>query len=176
MKRLIFLSLLCALPILGTHALEDPFSQFHGNWTLKNDQWQQRWDGKNTETVIIENHHTHCSSVNTSISVLCVVTAPSLNGHLLWSFDPVSNAVHHLSSFGERRNGVGVGSMDKDGNLSLKISFASEGEDTFRGYSYTWVSNNEYTLLSTQYVNDEPTGNFYGGSFVRIDDANGANQ
>lgn len=176
MKKILLLVSLCLAPLATTHAVENPFSPFLGEWALKDDKWQQRWDGKTTETVAIENHHTHCTELNTPISVLCVVTAPSLQGHILWSFDLVTNTVHHLSSFGDRRNGVGVGALDKKGNLSLRVCFPSEGENTFREYRYTWVSENEYTLLSTQYQNDKPTGNFYGGSFVRINNSKEVNQ
>lgn len=169
MARIIFLLAGFASTVVFSNAIanENPFSQFTGNWVLKDQRWEQSWDGKTTEVVTIENHRTNCTEINTPNSLLCVVSAPSLKGHILWAFDPVTNLVHHLSSFGEQRNGIGVGSVDQLGNLFLKISFPSEGEGTYREYRYTWVSGNEYSLYSRQYLDGQPTGNFYAGAFTR---------
>ncbi|MEM9897520.1 MAG: nuclear transport factor 2 family protein, partial [Bacteroidota bacterium] len=54
-------------------------------------------------------------------------------------------------------------------NLRLKISFEGETPGTYRVYTYEWVSEVEYALRSVQFnENDQPTGLFYSGNFVRI--------
>ncbi len=141
------------------------FSTFFGNWTLKNDDWVQ--DAQGTK-VKIANHHTNCRAINTNNSILCVVETPDLAGHILWSLDTETGVVHHLSSFGAARNGVGLGQFDDQGNLALRITFQGEPEGTHRKYLYKWNSDSEYTLTSTQYRGDQPTNNFYGGTFVRL--------
>jgi hypothetical protein len=105
--------------------------------------------------------------LNTHNSVLSVVDTPPA-GHILWTYNPVKKTVQHLSSFGDLRIGVGEGTVDEKGNLKLKVSFEGEAPGTYRRYSYTWISDDEYELRSVQYDrNDQPTGFFYGGNFVR---------
>jgi len=143
----------------------NPFAKFFGEWTLKNDQWRPDADGS---IIKIPNHHTDCAPSNTNNSVFCVVETPSLRGHIMWSFNADSKVVHHLSNFGQARNGVGVGRFDKEGGLYLQVHFQGEPEGSHRQYRYRWVSDNEYILESTQFKKEQPTGSFYGGTFVRI--------
>ena len=146
----------------------NPFSAFFGEWTLKDDKWQHVFDGSTLQTLNISNHYTRCDRINTERSVLCVVNAGELKGHIMWSYDSDKKRVHHLSHFGTARNGVGVGSLDAQANLRLNVTFQDE-PGTYRIYRYTWVSKNEYTMMSRQFASDgTPTGNWYGGTFVRI--------
>ncbi|MDG2534265.1 hypothetical protein P6144_11440 [Sphingomonas sp. HITSZ_GF] len=147
----------------------NPFARFFGEWTLKDDRFQQVWDGKTVETITIPRHHTKCAPVNTDRSVLCVVDTPDLAGHILWVFDDARDHVRHLSHFGTARSGVGVGSLDAASNLRLEVRFSDEPAGSYRIYEYRWVSNDEYSMLSRQYDSaGKPTGNWYGGSFVRL--------
>ena len=146
----------------------NPLNAFMGEWTLKDDRFQQVWDGATVETLTIPRHYTKCDRINTEGSVLCVVSAGDLKGHILWTMG-ADNRVHHLSHFGTERTGVGVGTLDERSNLALKIGFRDEPEGTYREYEYTWVSANEYTMMSRQYDrNGQATGNWYGGTFVRL--------
>jgi hypothetical protein len=142
------------------------FARFFGEWTLKDDAWSQNWGG-GSESIKIENHHTLCRPINTDNSVICVVDTPP-KGHILWAFNPVTKEVHHLSSFGDLRIGVGSGSLNEKGNLRLKVSFEGEAPGTYRIYDYVWISDGEYDMRSRQYdVNGKETGLFYGGRFIR---------
>lgn len=143
------------------------FARFFGEWTLKNDDWSQNWGGKN-EDIKIPKHYTQCKPINTAFSVLCAVDTPP-KGHIFWAYNPAKGEVRHLSSFGERRIGVGQGTLNEKGDLQLKISFADEAPGTYRIYHYTWINENEYDMRSVQYDDrDKPTGLFYGGRFVRL--------
>jgi hypothetical protein len=145
----------------------NPFSNFFGEWTLKNDDWSQNW-GNGDEKIKISNHHTVTKPINTANSVLSVVDTPPA-GHILWAYNPANKEVRHLSSFGERRIGVGQGTVSDKGDLRLKVSFTDEAPGTYRIYTYTWITPNEYELKSTQYdAKNKATGLFYGGTFVRI--------
>ena len=145
------------------------FERFVGEWKLKDDRFQQVWDGKTLETLSIPGHRTRCSRVNTDHSILCVVDAVDFQGHILWAIQSDGSRVSHLSHFGSARLGDGAGGLDGEGNLSLTIRFSDEPEGTYRHYTYEWVSADEYRMISTQYDADgEATGNWYGGSFVRV--------
>lgn len=147
---------------------KNPFHKFVGEWTLKDDNWSQNW-GQADEHIKIPNHHTICRQLNTDNSLLAEIDGTPPYGHIFWSYNPVTNEVDHLSSFGTTRAGVGKGTVNENGDVSLKISFADEPEGTYRLYTYKWTSENEYDLKSVQYdANDKPTGFFYGGTFVRI--------
>ena len=145
----------------------NPFKKFFGEWTLKGDNWSHNW-GNGTENIKIPGHYTLSKPINTINSVLSVIdTEPK--GHILWSYNPVKKEVRHLSSFGTSRIGVGKGTIDENGNLTLKVSFEGETEGSYRIYNYKWISDNEYELKSVQYNDkNEPTGLFYSGNFVRI--------
>lgn len=150
-------------------AQENPFAAFFGVWTLKQDTFSQVWDKKTVETLTIANHLTHCDAVNTEKSVLCVVDAGGLKGHILWVYDGDKQQVSHLSHFGDARTGVGIGQLSESHDLTLQVRFQGEPEDTYRVYQYQWQNADEYTMLSTQYHdNGEPTGNWYCGTFVRL--------
>ena len=147
----------------------NPFAPFFGEWTLKDDKFQQVWDGKTVQTLLIPGHHTGCNPINTNRSVLCVVDAGDLKGHILWTYDSAKKQVHHLSHFGTARNGIGVGTLNPQGDLRLKVSFQDEPAGSYRVYEYTWVSKDEYTMMSRQFGGDgKLTGNWYGGAFVRL--------
>ena len=147
---------------------KNPFSKFIGEWTLKNDAWTQNW-GSGAETIQIPKHHTVSSAINTDNSLLSIVDGPEPNGHIFWSYNPKTKEVMHLSSFGSIRAGQGKGTVTEDGNLHLTLSFEGEPTGTYRVYQYRWKNANEYHMKSVQYgPNDEPTGLFYEGTFVRI--------
>ncbi len=147
---------------------KNPFNKFIGEWTLKDDNWSQNW-GNGTENIKIPNHHTVCKDLNTVNTLLAVIDGTPPYGHIFWSYNPVKKEVDHLSSFGTTRAGVGKGTVNENGDVTLKISFADEPEGTYRRYTYKWISENEYNLKSIQYNSkDEATGYFYGGTFIRI--------
>ena len=147
---------------------KNPFKKFIGEWTLKDDNWSQNW-GQGMEHIKIPNHHTICKELNTDNSLLAVIDGTPPYGHIFWSYNPVKKEVHHLSSFGTSRSGVGKGTVSESGDVTLKVSFEGEPEGTYRIYTYKWISDDEYEMKSTQYNDkDEPTGGFYGGAFIKI--------
>ncbi|MEL6877632.1 MAG: hypothetical protein AAGL68_05980 [Pseudomonadota bacterium] len=145
------------------------FERFVGEWKLKNDAFQQVWDGETVETLSIPGHRTVCEPVNTSKSILCRVDAVDFQGHILWAVQDDLKTVSHLSHFGTSRLGDGAGELSETGDLALSIKFSDEPAGTYRVYQYRWVSRDEYSMMSRQYDADgTPTGNWYGGSFVRV--------
>ena len=159
---------ICSAPA-HAQASENPFAAFSGEWTLKDDKFQFVGDGHNVQTQIIPNHHTRCDRVNTDRSVLCVVKAGDLNGHILWTFDASRKRVHWLSHFGTERTGYGTGTFEAAGNLKFKLSFTDEPEGSYREYRYEWVTPAEYRMMSRQYdARGHATGNWYGGTFIRL--------
>ncbi|MEL6825409.1 MAG: alpha/beta hydrolase-fold protein [Pseudomonadota bacterium] len=146
----------------------NPFARFIGTWTLKDDLFQQVWDGQTVEALTLPDHITRCDELNTNHSILCVVDAGDLKGQIYWTRGEGSETVNHLSQFGTTRIGTGTGEVLANQTLQLKISFSDEPEGTYRIYEYAWVSDDEYELMSRQYSADgTATGNWYGGRFVR---------
>jgi hypothetical protein len=180
--RLLFGALFLIAGCVGTDALDaptiateseqevvSPFAKFFGTWTLADDQFQQVWDTKTLQTIEIPNHITECGPINTQKSVLCVVDAGDLKGHILWAYDEGHHRVQHLSHFGEARLGDGHGVKTASDDLKLEIRFTDEPENTYRLYEYTWIDENTYEMISTQMTDaGTPTGNWYGGVFVRV--------
>ncbi len=158
--------------LLPAARADTPFSSFLGEWTLKDDKFQQVWDGETVETLSIPDHYTLCETLNTDGSVLCSVTAGDLRGHILWSIDVLSETVHHQSHFGVQRLGSGTGTLNGTQDLTLKVSFKDEPDGTYRIYEYVWLDADSYSMMSRQYDADGlATGNWYGGVFVRLVDA-----
>jgi len=152
----------------GDSKTTGPFKKFVGEWTLKDEAWTQNW-GKGVEHIKIPHHHTICTTINTDNSLLSVVDATSPKGNIYWTYNAAKKEVRHLSSFEPSRTGVGNGTVNDNGDVTLKISFQGESEGTHRIYTYKWVSDDEYEMLSRQYDDkDQPTGLFYGGTFTRI--------
>ncbi len=148
----------------------NPFKKFIGQWTLKNDLWFQANSHDKIDTLFLPNHHTVCKEINTTKSLLFIVESTSARGHALWTYNESTKEVFAQSSFNTTRIGLGSGTVDADGNIQLKIGFAgNEPDGTYRKYTYDWVNDDSYILKSYQYDEDhQPTGNFYGGTFVRI--------
>lgn len=164
-----------ALSITSAAAEGDdyPFAAFLGTWTLEDDRFQQVWDGQTVETLSIPGHMTNCQPLNTQGSVLCLVDAVDFQGHILWTVAADGKTVRHQSHFGTSRMGDGEGTLDQAGNLTLKIRFHDEPEGTYRVYHYQWDGADRYEMMSRQYTTDgQPTGNWYGGAFVRFENEN----
>lgn len=164
------LLVLCGAAPLALRAAPDgnPFEKFIGEWTLKDDNWTQNWGG-GLEHIKISGHHTVCRAVNTENSLLAVIDGAPPHGHIFWTYNRATGEVRHLSSFGQTRSGVGTGSVNERGDVALKVSFEDEPPGTYRRYVYRWINDDEYELSSTHYgANDQPTGWFYGGTFVRL--------
>ncbi|MEM7457900.1 MAG: alpha/beta hydrolase-fold protein [Pseudomonadota bacterium] len=146
----------------------NPFARFIGTWTLKDDLFQQVWDGETVEQLTLPGHITRCDEINTNYSLLCAVDAGDFQGQIYWTARDASRKVNHLSQFGVSRIGTGTGEILDGDTLRLKISFSDEPDGTYRIYEYIWVSDDEYEMISRQYSADgAATGNWYGGSFVR---------
>ncbi|MGD1947147.1 MAG: nuclear transport factor 2 family protein [Croceivirga sp.] len=146
---------------------QNPFKNFIGEWTLKDNSWTQNWGGA-TETISIPYHHTVSTSINTANTLFSIIDGPQPNGHIFWSYNPVTKTVNHLSSFGELRAGVGEGSVSENGDVTLKITFEGEPNDTYRIYTYKWLDANSYHMKSVQHdLSDTPTGLLYEGTFIR---------
>lgn len=153
---------------LDSLVAKNPFKQFIGEWTLKDDSWTHNWGGE-TETIEIPEHHTVSTHINTANSLFSIIDGPQPNGHIFWSYNPGTKVVNHLSSFGELRAGVGEGNVSENGDVTLKITFEGEPKGTYRVYNYKWMAQNEYHMKSVQYdLNNAPTGLFYEGTFVRL--------
>jgi hypothetical protein len=149
-------------------ARKNPFNKFLGEWTLKNNDWSQNW-GNGDEHIKIENHHTVNRELNTAHTLLSVIDGAPPHGHIVWTYDPAKKTVHHQSSFGDARIGVGEGTVNENGDVKTKISFSDEAPGTYRLYAYIWVDDNEYHMKSVQHSSDgKPTGLFYEGTFVRV--------
>ncbi|MEL6483995.1 MAG: hypothetical protein AAFU57_12750 [Bacteroidota bacterium] len=150
--------------------MQNPFERFIGEWTLQEDLWLSGETESKMDTLYLPNHHTLCSANNTPSSLQWVVEAPSARGHALWTYNPSTKKVVMQSSFYPYRIGLGEGTIDAQGNVFLTMRFTgSEPEGTYRKYSYVWLNQDTYELKSYQYdSNNQPTGNFYGGTFIRI--------
>jgi hypothetical protein len=147
----------------------NPFKKFIGQWTLKDNNWEQGYNGK-TDIVKIPNHFTVCKEVNTDNSLLWVIEAPNSKGHIFWSFNSSDKTVHWSSSFYAYRSGVGNGSVSENGDVTFKVSFEGEPAGSYGVYTYKWVSNKEFILSSVQYdEKGNATGQTYGGTFVKVD-------
>jgi hypothetical protein len=147
---------------------DNPFKKFMGEWTLKNDNWEQG-DGKQVnEQIKLPDHYTLCKEVNTGNSMLWTVEATSAKGHIMWVYNTEKKEINWVSSFYPARSGAGSGSINENGDVRIKVTFEGEPAGTYRIYNYTWINDNEYVLRSLQYNDkEEPTGSFYGGTFVR---------
>lgn len=170
MKSLLagLLALLLLLPAAARNETANPFQKFVGEWGLKDDAWSHNWGG-GTEQIKIPGHHTLCQTLNTANSLLAVIDGPPPHGHIFWTYNRATGDVLHLSSFAPVRTGSGKGSVNAQGDVSLKLSFSDEAPGTYRLYTYKWISDDEYELRSVQYDStDKPTGLFYAGNFVRL--------
>ncbi len=163
--------------VLATPALAEktqapyPFERFEGSWTLKNDRFEQVLDGETLKTLSIPGYRTGCARVNTDMSVLCKVDAVDFKGQIFWVVDPETGTVFHLAQLGISRIVRGAGDLHANGNVALWVTVIDEPFGTYRRYSYKWLSDDAYEMKSIQYDNDgQPTGNWYGGTFVRIED------
>ncbi len=146
---------------------ENPFARFIGSWTLKNDDWKS---GNQAEENVVKwyNHFSSCKQLHTVGSLLWTVDAGSLRGNILWVYNFQTKEMVQSSSYTPTVTSLGKGKVDKEGNIELKVHFDGN-MDAYRLYTYTWLSDDEYQLHARYFENDQPTGFFYQGNFVRAD-------
>ncbi len=152
--------------------MSNPFTRYLGNWKFDQAGFSMVWDLKTVVTQKLAGQTTQCKQINTDRSILCVVSNKEdpnwTMGHMVWAYNSEKKQVSWLSHFYPDRIGTGSGTIDDKGNMTVKVTFQGEPEDTYRIYQWRWVAEDAYSMMSRQYSSKgELTGNWYGGTFIR---------
>ena len=153
--------------ITRTDSIKNPLEMFEGDWILKKDKWKSSFDCNYSETIL----------PNIIFSAQLVDPKNTLrwyydfkNGFqasVLWVYDEETEILYDLSNNSYNHIGSGSGKFDEKNDLRLKIQFRNLDEKQYTIYQYHWISPDEFDLKATNYNDDSPTGDFYGGTFVR---------
>ena len=144
---------------------ENPFRKFIGNWGMKNGIWESSFGGKYSES--IDTSRLFIAQSPTNQSLLWDYDLGSAKGVILWTFSGTNKEVYHLSANSYGPMAQGVGTINDNGDINLKLYFDGECPTCYRMYRYKFISSDEIYFRVTYYKDDKETGDFYGGTYVR---------
>ena len=170
---IIFLSLLSTqsfCQVSGIDSTKNPLENFVGDWVLKDGIWKGVANGKHWESVhpdLIFN----AKLIGPQNTLLWLYDfgkdGPFTTAVVLWAYDEKSNIVYDLSNNSNNHVAMGKGRFEENNDLKIKMDFVTKSLIDFNLYHWHWISPDEFELIVTIYKNNTPTGNTYGGTFVR---------
>ena len=83
----------------------------------------------------------------------------------LWTYNKTENKAYRLSENAVGPMGHGESIHIAGDSIVFKNYF--DGVEGYRRYVFKLISPNELFLRASFYVNNKPTGNFYGGTWVK---------
>jgi catechol 2,3-dioxygenase-like lactoylglutathione lyase family enzyme len=140
---------------------------FEGEWKLKDNVWKSKSDSVYNEDVN-PNRSFIAKAVSSENTILW--NADFGNGAwaiLLWTYHKQTGRVNHISNTTDNNVGIGEGQFDNNNDLKIKIVYPNGCTSCYRVYTYHWVNQNEFDFKATIYQDNRPTGDFYGGTFLR---------
>jgi hypothetical protein len=143
---------------------ENPFENFIGEWVLKDDIFENNFGGEYRADVN-PNRSFVAKKMGTSNSMLWVEDFAGFKVDIFWTYDFKKEQIHHLSMSDDIAKGMGK--FKENGDLELKLVYENGCEGCYRIYSFQWKSENEFFFRGKLHRDGEPTGDFYGGTFIR---------
>lgn len=143
---------------------ENPFEKFKGEWVLKDDIFETNFGDKYKEDVN-PNRSFVVKELGTKNSVVWIEDFDGFKVDIFWTYDFKQKQVHHLSMSNDIAKGIGE--FKESGDLEIKLIYENSCENCYRIYSFQWKSENELFFRGSFYKDEKPTGDFYGGTFIR---------
>ncbi len=153
--------------ITRTDSIKNPLEMFEGDWILKDGKWKSSFDGNARETTLSD---MIISAKLIGPEYTIILSEDFGNGELavdVWAYQKESKVVHVLSNNSYNNIGIGEGYFDENNSLRIKREFPNICETCYYMYEYIWVSLDEFEIKATAFKDDNPTGDFYGGTFIR---------
>jgi|GEM_PF-1990247 len=151
----------------NTIASNDKLKLFEGEWKLKDNVWKSRINSVYKEDVN-PNRSFVAKAVSPENTILWEEDFD--NGAwatLLWTYHKETGRVNHISNTTDNNIGIGVGEFDNNNDLTIKIVYPNGCTNCHRIYSFHWIKAGEFDFKATIFKDGEPTGDFYGGTFVK---------
>ncbi len=145
---------------------QNPLEKFKGEWVLKDNIFESSTNGE--YSVDVNPKRTFIAlAVNSNTSILWSEDFDGAKVDIFWSYDVESQLVYHLSNTTSNSVGFGKGPINKNGDLNITLNYPDTCETCTRVYSFRWKTDNEFFFRATFYKDDQPTGDFYGATFIR---------
>ena len=159
----------CSSTVIAQHSIvnSDKLKVFEGEWQLKDNLWKTKSDDVYKEDVNANRSFT-AKAVSPDNTILW--NADFGNGAwaiLLWTYHAESGRVNHISNTSDNNVGIGEGEFDSNNDLTLKIRYPNGCKSCHRIYTYHWINHDEFEFTADIYKDDKPTGDFYGGTFLK---------
>jgi len=139
---------------------------FVGEWGLKDDKWITSFDGNYNED-INPNISFIASEAGTENTLLWICDFDGSFATLLWAYHKETKNINHISNTSANDIGVGMGKLDDNNDVRIKIEYPNRCKNCNRRYIYHWISKNEIEFKATFYEDELATGDFYGGTLIR---------
>ena len=151
----------------NTTASSDKLKLFEGEWKLKDYVWKSKSNSVYKEDVN-PNRSFVAKTVGPENTILWEEDFD--NGAwatLLWTYHKETGRVNHISNTTDNNIGIGVGEFNNNNDLTIKIVYPNGCTNCHRIYSFHWIEAGAFDFKATIYKDDKPTGDFYGGTFVK---------
>ncbi len=154
----------CASFFLSYNLKENPFEKFIGEWEMKDDIFESNFGGE-YKAEVNPNRSFIFKELGTQNSIVSIQDFDGFKVDIFWTYDSTKRQIHHLSMSDDIAKGTGE--FSENGDLELKLVYENGCENCYRIYSFRWKSENEFFFRGTFHKDEEPTGDFYGGTFIR---------
>ena len=139
---------------------------FEGEWGLKDHKWITSFDGNFNED-INPNISFIAREAGTENTLLWICDFDGAYATLLWAYHEETKNINHISNTSDNNIGVGMGKLDNNNDVRIKIEYPNGCTNCTRRYFYHWISKNEIEFKATFYEDELVTGDFYGGTLIR---------
>ena len=143
-----------------------PLEKFIGKWTLKDNIFESSNNGV-YKADVNPNRTFIAMKVNTNTSLLWNQDFDGFKVDIFWSYDIESKTVYHLSNTVNNGLASGQGPLAENGDMDLTLIYPDACKTCTRVYSFRWKSDDEFFFRATFYQDNQPTGDFYGATFLR---------
>jgi catechol 2,3-dioxygenase-like lactoylglutathione lyase family enzyme len=151
----------------NTIANSDKLKLFEGEWKLKDNVWKSKSNSVYKEDVN-PNRSFVAKAVSPENTILWEEDFDNgVWATLLWTYHRETGRVNHISNTTGNNIGIGVGEFDNNNDLTIKIVYPNGCTTCHRIYTFHWIEAGEFNFKATIYKDDKPTGDFYGGTFIK---------
>jgi hypothetical protein len=145
--------------------IDNVFERYKGEWIMKGGIFETHFEGKYLKN--IDSSRLLIARCPSNYSMIWDCNLGSSKVVILWTFNNSTKVVYHLSASSNGPMAQGMGTINSNGDVTLKLFHEGQCETCYRMYRYKFISADEIIFRATFYIDDKETGDYYGATLIR---------